>query len=56
MAIKKDDQIKEFKESYEKPKITTYSEEDILSQYEVVGGSMFNHNGKKFMWNGGGGS
>jgi len=37
MEIKENDQMKEFKEGYEKPKITTYSEEEILSQYEVVG-------------------
>jgi len=31
------EQIKKVKESYEKPQITTYSEEDIMSQYKVVG-------------------
>ncbi|WP_256359166.1 hypothetical protein [Candidatus Marithrix sp. Canyon 246] len=31
------DQIKEVKASYEKPEITTYTEEDIMSQYKVVG-------------------
>jgi ABC-type metal ion transport system substrate-binding protein len=34
---KDQDQIKELKESYEKPKITTYTEEDIMNQYKVVG-------------------
>jgi hypothetical protein len=39
MEIKENnqDQMKEVKESYEKPQITTYSEEDIMSQYQVVG-------------------
>jgi len=37
MERKEDEKVKEFKESYEKPQITTYSEEDILSQYEVLG-------------------
>ncbi|MEN8220341.1 MAG: hypothetical protein ABFS56_29135 [Pseudomonadota bacterium] len=43
MEIKENDQeqMKEFKESYEKPNITTYTEEDILSQYEVVGAISF---------------
>jgi len=39
MEIKENnqDQMKEVKESYEKPQITTYSEEDIMTQYQVVG-------------------
>jgi len=39
MEIKENnqDQMKEVKESYEKPQITTYNEEDIMSQYQVVG-------------------
>ncbi|MEN8220136.1 MAG: hypothetical protein ABFS56_28060 [Pseudomonadota bacterium] len=39
MENTENDQMKEFKEGYEKPKITTYSEEELLSQYKVVGAS-----------------
>lgn len=31
------DQMKEVKEGYEQPKITTYTEDDIMNQYKVVG-------------------